>query len=103
MTVRLNPEVERFVAEKVESGQYVSADAVLREALILLHQRDETERIRKAIAVGLEQLERGEGTVYDAESLRSRCEEKKGSRAAIPGDQVYEELRHRSAERRAST
>jgi antitoxin ParD1/3/4 len=40
MNVSLTPELERFVASKVESGRYHSASEVVREAPRLLEERD---------------------------------------------------------------
>jgi antitoxin ParD1/3/4 len=84
MNVSLTPELEQLVSEKVASGMYQSASEVIREALRLLKERDEIREhrlaeLRKEVSVGLDQLRRGEG---------------------IPGEQVYEELRQRSQERR---
>ena len=45
MNVSLTPELEAFVAEKVQSGRYTSASEVVREALRLL---EEHERVRAA-------------------------------------------------------
>ncbi len=36
MNVSLTPELDKFVAEKVDSGRYTSASEVVREALRLL-------------------------------------------------------------------
>jgi antitoxin ParD1/3/4 len=76
MNVSLTPELERFIAELVESGRYRSASEAVRDAVRLLQQREEEreaklEAIRKAVDVGVEELERGEG---------------------IPGSNVFEEL-----------
>ncbi len=40
MNVSLTPELEEFVAGKVESGRYTSASEVVREALRLLEEHD---------------------------------------------------------------
>jgi len=40
MNVSLTPDLDRFVAEKVESGRYTSASEVVREALRLLEEHD---------------------------------------------------------------
>jgi antitoxin ParD1/3/4 len=40
MNVSLTPELEQFVAGKVESGRYTSASEVVREALRLLEEHD---------------------------------------------------------------
>jgi antitoxin ParD1/3/4 len=83
MHLSLTPELEHLVQEKVKSGRYLSASEVVQEALRLLEERDalraqQLEDLRQAVAVGLEQLDRGE---------------------AIPGDQVFEELREQSRNR----
>lgn len=76
----LPPKLEAIVKEKVESGLYSSSAEVMEEALHLLNERDRLremrlQELRKEIAKGLEQLDRGEG---------------------IPGEQVFEELREKS-------
>lgn len=70
MNVSLTPELEGFVQEQVESGLYQSASEVVRESLRLLQERKQDrqarlEVLRKEIAVGLEQLDRGEGVSLD--------------------------------------
>ena len=65
MKISLTPELERRIAEKVESGLYTTASEVVREGLRLLFSLDEsreqrTERLRADIQIGLESLERGE-------------------------------------------
>jgi antitoxin ParD1/3/4 len=60
MTVTLTPDAEALVKKKVETGSYSSADDVIHEALRLLDERDAARiRLRAAIAVGDEDLERG--------------------------------------------
>lgn len=52
MNVLLTPELEKFIAEKVESGKYSSAEEVIREGLRLLReheapaQQDQVEEAR---------------------------------------------------------
>lgn len=87
MNVSLTPELEKFVASKVESGLYQSASEVIREGLRLLDDHDrlrelQLTQVRSKIQLGLDQLNRGEG---------------------IPGDQVYAELKQRSAKHRTPT
>jgi putative addiction module CopG family antidote len=43
MNVALNPELEKLVNEKVQSGQYRTPEAVVEEALQLLTERDRGE------------------------------------------------------------
>ena len=81
MNVSLTPELERRVGERVDAGLYTSASEVVREALRLFFQfgdarRREVEDLNHRIAVGLAQLDRGEGIPADAayrESLERRA------------------------------
>jgi len=67
MNVSLTPELESLVDEKVQTGMYQTASEVVREALRLLKERDETKlrELRETIQVGIGQLERGEYTEHD--------------------------------------
>ncbi len=65
MNVPLTPDCEELIQKKVESGLYLSAGEVIREALHLLDERDrfhefQLEDLRKAIQIGLDQADRGE-------------------------------------------
>jgi antitoxin ParD1/3/4 len=44
MKISLSPDVERLIAERVESGRYRSADEVVREGLELLQEREKETR-----------------------------------------------------------
>jgi antitoxin ParD1/3/4 len=77
MEVSLTPELEQLVAERIESGMYASPSEVMGEALRLLKERDETRRarleeLRREIAIGLEQADRGETRPFDPEDLKRR-------------------------------
>ena len=63
MNITLTPEIEKLVHEKVERGQYASADALVREAVHRLIEEDEEElqETKAAIDEALEQSRRGEG------------------------------------------
>jgi antitoxin ParD1/3/4 len=68
MTVTLSPQLEELIQSKVASGRYGDANEVVREALELLDEHEHNERLRAALAIGFEQLERGEETPYTPES-----------------------------------
>lgn len=66
MNIILKPEQEQLIQAKVNSGKYTTVDEVITEALQLLDERDRgyqkwVEDTRKKVAVGLAQLDRGEG------------------------------------------
>ena len=72
MNVSLTPELEKFVATKVESGRYTSASEVVREALRLLDEHDQARAAQLAAFNGeigrrLAAIDRGE-TVDPAEA-----------------------------------
>jgi len=71
VNVSLTPELERRIAEKVESGLYTTASEVAREGLRLLFSRsdlleEQTARLRAEIQVGLDELDRGDVVPMDA-------------------------------------
>ena len=70
MHVNLSPEMEGFIKSKVSGGFYGNATEVIRDAI----RRMQAEEVRiadwqAAIRKGDEQLDRGEGIAYDAETL----------------------------------
>ena len=76
MNVSLTPTLEELVQRKVASGLYNSASEVIRDALRLLEERDEMRKLRlkalrREISVGLDQLERGEVSEHDDQSLNT--------------------------------
>ena len=86
MNVSLTPELEKLVSAKVASGDYTSPAEVIEEGLRLLSEQDQIlelklDRLRRDIAIGLEQLDAGKG---------------------IPGEQVFQELHERSQARLAT-
>ena len=87
MNVNLTPELEALVRRKVRSGLYNNQSEVVREALRLLAEQERLrevhlEKLRRALAEGLEQAERGElldGPEVVAE-LREFLEQRRTSR-----------------------
>jgi antitoxin ParD1/3/4 len=71
VNVSLTPELERLVNLKIESGLYQTASEVVREALRLLQQRDESVRfLRSDVRAGIEQAEPGKSGQLDGRSAR---------------------------------
>lgn len=65
MNISLTAPLEALVQEKVASGFYNNASEVVREALRLMHERDQRDaarlqRLRTEAVKGFESLERGE-------------------------------------------
>lgn len=76
MNVSLTPELTQFVQDLVQTGMYHSSSEVIRDGLRLLRDREQLrqiriEELRKEIAIGLEQLERGEVAPLDIEAIKA--------------------------------
>ena len=76
MNVSLTPRLEKYVKKKVESGLYNSSSEVIREALRLLEENETIKKIRiqelrREIAMGVDQANRGETTVLEVEKIKS--------------------------------
>lgn len=81
MNVSLTPELEQLIHKKVETGLYLSASEVVREALRLLEERDKLqamkfEEVRREIQIGIDQADRGRVAPLDVQEslakVRSR-------------------------------
>ena len=67
MNVTVTPEVEDEIRHWLETGQYSDVDAVLRDALQLLKQRDQVHRLRVSVAEADDQIDRGLGIPFTPE------------------------------------
>jgi len=74
MNISLPPQLENLVKNKVESGLYSSASEVLREALQLLEERDQLDKLRfEALRGDIQKgLDSGEATPLDIEAIKER-------------------------------
>lgn len=66
MSIALRPETEKQIQDHMKSGAYPSPDDVVRAALELLEQEKrelnaDLDDLRHQIAIGVAQLDRGEG------------------------------------------
>ncbi len=82
MNISLTAPLEALIHEKVSSGFYNNASEVVREALRIMHERDQRdaaklERLRTEAANGFESMDRGEfskksvGQIFD-EAIRKK-------------------------------
>ena len=81
MNVSLTPELEKFIDDRVETGMYTSASEVVRAGLRLLREHEELqqrrlEELRKEVAIGVRQAERGEVSTLDAGELKRRLDKR---------------------------
>jgi antitoxin ParD1/3/4 len=64
MSITIAPRLEAKIQKQVSGGRYRDADQVIEQALLLLEERDRFEALRAELAIGLEQIERGETVPY---------------------------------------
>ena len=71
MHVSLTPKLERFVRDKVESGDYNNNSEVIRDALRLFaeHEAIRREAILKALKEGEDAIARGDYTDYGPDEI----------------------------------
>ncbi|MBW4555396.1 MAG: type II toxin-antitoxin system ParD family antitoxin [Trichormus sp. ATA11-4-KO1] len=75
MYIQIKPELEQFIQAQLASGRFASADDVINEAFKLLQEREQRlEKLRQKIAVGTEQIAKGQ--VTDGEAVFARLQEK---------------------------
>jgi antitoxin ParD1/3/4 len=80
MKITLQPEQEKLLRSRLESGKYGSIEQIIDEALRLLAERDDresdprVEELRRQIAIATEQIVKGQ--VTDGEIVFDRLREK---------------------------
>jgi antitoxin ParD1/3/4 len=86
MNVSLTPELNQFVANKVESGRYNSASEVVREALRLLEEHDRARGAQIAafnLEIGARLASLDNGIKINPQAAHKRIEEKSRARRKI--------------------
>lgn len=70
MHINLSPEIEQYLQSKVGTGFYSNASEVVRDAIRRMWEEDEKlAKLRAAVQLGDEQLDRGEGVAYSSARL----------------------------------
>ena len=65
MVLQLSPKIQARITDMVARGDYPDADAMLEQALELLTERERLMRLRKLVAIGVEQANRGDVVEYN--------------------------------------
>jgi antitoxin ParD1/3/4 len=87
MTIHLSSDREQFVRSLIDAGQYPSEDAVIDEALRLLQEHDDEiklAQLRRDIAGGIEQADRGDLAPFDPHATLARIRSGQTSAAGQP-------------------
>lgn len=80
MHINLSPEIEQYLQSKVGTGFYSNASEVVRDAIRRMWEEDEKlTKLRAAVQLGDEQLNRGEGVAYSSDRLEKITEKALGN------------------------
>ncbi len=80
MHINLSPEIEQYLQSKVGTGFYSNASEVVRDAIRRMWEEDEKlTKLRAAVQLGDEQLDRGEGVAYSSDRLEKITEKALGN------------------------
>jgi len=79
MNISITPELHRFIVTRVETGRYLSASEVVREALRLFEEQETVREMRllklkEEVQSGVEEIKRGE--VTDGEEVFHKVRER---------------------------
>jgi antitoxin ParD1/3/4 len=84
MMIHLSEEREQIVRSLMQDGRFASEDEVIGEALRLFEERDDQAKLaelRREIAIGIEQADRGELLPFDPHARLERIRSRAGSTA----------------------
>jgi putative addiction module CopG family antidote len=76
MRISLGTDLERFVRDQVKRGQYPSSEDLIRGAVEVLRDQEQwisqnAGRLKKAIGIGIAQLDKGEGEPWDPGAIKA--------------------------------
>jgi putative addiction module CopG family antidote len=71
----IEPELEAFVHDQIATGRFRSPEELLSCAILLLQERDRaSSELRAAIAIGIDQADRGDVAPWNADEVRREVE-----------------------------
>ena len=76
MNIAIPPDLEKFISRQVKTGRFSDPQAVVSSALESMRAAEipdasEHEELRKAIAAGINDLENGRSTAWNAEEIKA--------------------------------
>jgi putative addiction module CopG family antidote len=90
MEVEINTELEKFIRQKILTGDYVDTDEVIGEAVLYLKERDMLREVNKA---ELDEVKQKRYTIYETELNRVRQLIEEGINSGDAGEWNFEEFK----------
>jgi len=86
MDILLKPDLEKFVVDKVNAGQYADASDIVNEALEALKEQETfapeyEEYLRREVGRRLEQLKNGKSREFDAGTIIAQEHQRRAERS----------------------
>jgi antitoxin ParD1/3/4 len=75
MNTPLTPKIEQLIKERLQSGSYNSATEVIEDAFEALTERENFQAVRAELDRADAQIERGEYTEYDENTIRDMADQ----------------------------
>lgn len=75
MDTTLPPKIEKLIHERLQRGPYKNAAEVIEDAFDALAERENYQALRTELDHAVEQLERGDYTEYDENTLHELAED----------------------------
>ncbi len=70
------PDVEQYMNDSIQSGEYRSAEELFVDAVRALRAvKEKHNKLREDIRVGLQELEEGKGMPWDVEALKKELDD----------------------------
>lgn len=84
MSLELSPESLEYVQQQVALGNYPSEQAALDAAVDALRKREcKIEELRAMLQPAIDEMDRGEGTPFDAEEIKRLGRERLAARRGL--------------------
>ena len=86
MTFSIHPHLCRFIEEQIKAGRYGTPDEVVNSALAHLSAQiefppEDLEELKREVAIGVAELDRGEGQEWDPDELWDEVERRHAAQA----------------------
>lgn len=80
MNVSLSPDLQQFIRDRIDAGQFADESEVIRSALEVLRDQErltsaDVAELRELVNPALAELDRGEGVEWNADELKRQVRE----------------------------
>jgi antitoxin ParD1/3/4 len=90
MEISIHPDLKKFIDKQLSEGNYASTDELINMALVQLQQHLESpleldEDLKREVALGVDELDRGEVEEWDPNALWEEVERRHAAESRSDG------------------